>query len=273
VGLVLYEEGRSQWKQSLGLELEKAKSLIATDFLIVCALEKERQAYHHTESQMSAPENINGFDCIPMSIGRLNGLCIKLSRVGLVEAAISTAKSIEYFNPKIVAMSGICAGFPDETSLGTLVATDICWEYQTGKWTEEGFKPEAYSVSISPEVRSEIATILATDDTGSHLKNGMMNDEIKAGRLTLSPTTSGSAVISSEEAMERIGTQHRKVAALDMEMYSVLQAASVAVNKPLFFGAKTVVDLGDKAKNDALHTPASALSARFVVDVISKIFA
>ena len=91
------------------------------------------------------------------------------------------------------------------------------------------------------------------------------------GGLTLSPTTSGSAVISNEEAMSQIGTQHRKVAGLDMEMFSILQAASNSIQKPLFFGAKTVVDLGDTHKDSTLHTPGAALSARFVVDVIERI--
>jgi len=271
VGLVLFENGRSQWKQTLALEIERVKAKLSIDFLIICALERERQGFRHTKASLGDPVNSHGFDCVPMTIDGLQGICLKTNRMGLVEAAIAAAKSIEHFSPRIVAMSGICAGFPGETSLGSLIATDICWEYQTGKWTDEGFKPEAYSVSISPEVRSEISTIIAADPTGQGYKKDMMHDTVMTGGLTLSPTTSGSAVISNEEAMSQIGTQHRKVAGLDMEMFSILQAASNSIQKPLFFGAKTVVDLGDTHKDSTLHTPGAALSARFVVDVIERI--
>ena len=271
VSLVLYEDGKSQWKQSLGLEVERAKSRLSTDFLIICALEKERQGYHRADCTLGDPYNVNGLDCVPMRIGELDGICLKINRMGLVEAAVAAARSIEHFSPKLVAMSGICAGFPEETKLGSLIVTDICWEYQTGKWTDEGFKAEAYSVGISPAVRSEISTIIASDPNGKAFKGDMMNDLITDGNIALLPTTSGSAVVSSEEALKRIGEQHRKVAGLDMEIYSVLQAASTSIQKPLFFAAKTVVDLGDSKKNDHLHTPGSILSARFVVEVIKRV--
>jgi hypothetical protein len=39
---------------------------------------------------------------------------------------------------------------------------------------------------------------------------------------------------------------------------------------PLFFGAKSVVDMGDASKGDALHATACILSARFVVEVLDK---
>ncbi|WP_170411330.1 phosphorylase family protein [Ruegeria atlantica] len=271
IGLVLFDEERQQWKQTLALELEKVKAVPAIDFLFVCALEKERQALKHSGATLGAPINYRGLDCISVEIGKLRGVCVRTARMGLVEAAICTAKSIDYFNPSVVAMPGICAGFDDETKLGALIASDICWEYQTGKWTDEGFKMEAYGVNMSPEARSEIATILAEDPTGSRYKDGLFNDEVSSSTIQLAPSTSGSAVVSSAEAMERIGTQHRKVAGLDMEMFSVYQAASSSQRKPVFFGAKTVVDLGDAQKNNHLQTPGSVLSARFVVDVTKRL--
>ncbi len=71
--------------------------------------------------------------------------------------------------------------------------------------------------------------------------------------------------------MQDIGAQHRKMAGLDMEMYGVYKAAELSSGNPLFFGAKTVVDLADSAKGDTYHEYGSILSARFVLDAISTV--
>lgn len=48
--------------------------------------------------------------------------------------------------------------------------------------------------------------------------------------------------------MKEIGGQHRKWAALEMEMYSLYEAATQSICAPLYFGAKAVVDVGDSSK-------------------------
>ena len=53
-------------------------------------------------------------------------------------------------------------------------------------------------------------------------------------------------------------------------MYSLYEAAAQSLVEPLFFGAKSVVDMGDAAKGDALHATACTLSARFVVEVLER---
>ena len=69
--------------------------------------------------------------------------------------------------------------------------------------------------------------------------------------------------------MIEIGMQHRKLAGLEMEMYSLYEAARQSLCRPLYFGAKAVVDLGDSSKDDELHTTASIISARLVINYLS----
>jgi nucleoside phosphorylase len=270
VSIVLYDPEGAIWKNSLRLELSKYKEICRYDFIIICALEKERAAYQGAECIVSAPINQHGIDCVPIQIGNLKGAIIKPVRMGPIEAAIATSKSIERFRPKLVAMSGICAGFPSEVSLGTLLIPELCWDYQTGKWTDNGFLAEPYAVAIPAQVRSEIATFVAAKGERI-LGSDLYCDPIRDAGAHMGVFVTGSSVISSVQKMDDVSGQHRKLSGLDMEMTAVFQAASGSIHPLLFFGAKTVVDLGDSKKNDALHTPGSVYSARFVVEMIRKL--
>jgi hypothetical protein len=83
----------------------------------------------------------------------------------------------------------------------------------------------------------------------------------------------GSAVVSDAAKIETIGDQHRKMVALDMEMYGVFQASCLSAASPAFVGAKTVVDLADEAKDDRYHDYGCVLSARFIAWVIPHLLA
>ena len=87
----------------------------------------------------------------------------------------------------------------------------------------------------------------------------------------MAPMATGSAVIASSERLATIQEQHRKIAAIDMEMYGVLKASRLSAVNPIAFGAKTIVDLADSAKGDRYHEYGSILSARFVLDAIVEI--
>jgi adenosylhomocysteine nucleosidase len=168
-------------------------------------------------------------------------------------------------------MSGICAGNPDNAKLGTLIIADICWEYQAGKWADTGFKIEHYDIALKPKVRTSLNQLIAFDLTGTKYKEGLLEDPIRFEKLVIAPMSTGSTVIASKERMEEIGSQHRKMAGLDMEMYGVYTAAELSASQITVFGAKTVVDLADNAKGDKFHEYGSVLSARFVLDAIAML--
>jgi adenosylhomocysteine nucleosidase len=88
----------------------------------------------------------------------------------------------------------------------------------------------------------------------------------------MEPLATGSAVIASTERMGEINLQHRKMAGLDMELYGVYKAADLSALDPVFFGAKTVVDVGDAHKGDTYHEYGSVLSARFVVEATAVLW-
>ena len=271
--LVRYNSADDLWKKHISNALSKIREQVVFDFLIVCALEKERSAYRSTNAKIGEFRNIRGLDCLILEVGLLKGACIKLPRMGLVEASIITTRAIGLFKPRIVAMSGICAGREGNSKLGTLVVPDICWEYQAGKWADAGFKMEHYDVALQATVRTILDQLIASDVKGAKYKEGLLEDSIRFESIVIAPMSTGSAVIASSERMEQVGTQHRKMAGVDMEMYGVYKAAELSAQNLVFFGAKTVVDLANNSKGDTYHEYGSILSARFVLDVISKLAA
>lgn len=98
----------------------------------------------------------------------------------------------------------------------------------------------------------------------------LYNSELANMKVRFTPISSGSAVIADEDMMTSIGQQHRKMSGLEMEMYSLYEAAKQSLSRPLFFGAKSVVDMGDSSKADEYHDTACILSARYVTSIISQ---
>jgi len=215
-------------------------------------------------------DNVYRFDVVS---GGRRGLIIDLPRMGLVDAAVTAGQCIEKFRPKLVAMSGICAGFPGRAELGQLLVAELAYEYQSGKWTADGFSQEPYQVAVAEHVR--VLAMEMLDDPGllSRLEEGWRSDR-PSGMGAPKPAifTSGSAVIASSDLMEQVATLHRRVSGLDMETYAVMRAAQVAPCKPDFICAKTVVDLAGADKNDKLHPYGSMISAKFTVDFIERYF-
>lgn len=268
-----YDEGDlgSSWRPKVARAFGAAKNRSAFDFVIVCALEKERKAYAQTDAVLGDYRSISGLDCLEIGIGGRSGVCVALPRMGLVNASLVTARVIEKFNPKLVAMSGICAGMAGKSEIGTIVVADMCWEYQAGKWSANGFKIEHFDSSIDPHLRTSLSQMIAADDQMMEMKLGLIEDKVIFEKVIMQPMATGSAVIADSSRMEQVAEQHRQVAALDMEMYGVYKASELANPRPMFFGAKTVVDVGDARKSDVYQEYGSIISARFVVKSIARV--
>lgn len=270
VTVVNFSDENESWKKGLKAKIDKISNKARFDFLIFCALTKERSAYCKTLASLGDLKTISGLNCQELVIDGFRGMCITPARMGLVHMAITATKAIELFSPKIIAMSGICAGVQGESNFLDIIVGDICWEYQTGKFKDGEFKQEPYQVSISHALKTEFQQLSESPEFLAGLKVDIYDSELKESKILVGPVSSGSAVIADERKMAEIGLQHRKWLALEMEMYSLYEAASQSRCSPLFFGAKSVVDLGDASKGDSLHASASVLSARFVAEFLRK---
>lgn len=259
---------KKAWQSTLDHLLVQLKKNVHFDFLIFCALQEERAPY----SALLVGKSVirGGVNCLDVEIQDKKGTVILLPRMGLVNAAAIAGLCIDRFKPAVVGMSGICGGFKKNAKLGQLFISAMAYEYQSGKWACDGFKQEPYQVQTDHVALTKLEGFLASPGLLAELEDGFngtrpsVQHPPKAGIFT-----SGSAVIANQDHMKQIQVIHRKVNALDMEVFAVQRAAELSPHKPACICAKTVVDLCDARKSDRLHVYGSFISAKFLISAIA----
>lgn len=272
-GCILTEyRNKKSWQSTLDHLLVQLKKNIQFDFLIFCALQLERAPF--TAILQGKQINRGGIDCFDIELSRKKGSVILLPNMGLVNAAVVAGLCIDRFKPKVVGMSGICGGFPSNAKLGQLVVSSMAYEYQSGKWSMDGFKQEPYQAQTDPVTLTKMSILLQNSNLLSELEYGFTGRSPTQKSLPkLGIFTSGSAVIADSSQLQKIETIHRKVSALDMEVFAIHHAANLSPFKPSCICAKTVVDLCNSDKADELHQYGSYISAKFLLKAIPDYFA
>jgi len=262
----------SKWETALDHLLVRLKLQVRKEFIIFCALREERKPY--VSLLDSTRETRFGVEFMDVTIGGRRGTIALLPQMGLVNAAVTAALCIDRLRPALVCMSGICGGFEGRTNLGQLVFSTMVYEYQTGKWAGDGFKQEPYQIKIEHLVGTMLKAMVDEDNFLSILENGFSGDYRASTRSEVLPGifTSGSAVIAQEKFMNDVAAFHRKVHALDMEIFAIKRAVELSPRKPACICAKTVVDLGLENKDDKLHPYGSYISAKFIIKAIERFF-
>jgi nucleoside phosphorylase len=260
------------WKSTLDHLLIQIKRNLKFDFIIFCALQEERNPYITLID--GKPVIRSGIDCYDIEISGKKGCAVLLPQMGLVNAAVTAGLCIDRFKPSVVGMSGICGGFKDRAHLGQLFVSSMAYEYQSGKWASDGFKYEPYQVPTDHVTLTKLKSLINTNGLISELEAGFSggNRPSNPQKPEVGIFTSGSAVIADQKHMKLITEIHRKVNALDMEVFAVQRAAELSPHKPPCICAKTVVDLGDSKKNNDLHQYGSYISAKFLIRALGDFF-
>ena len=204
-------------------------------------------------------------------IGEFIGNAILIPRAGLVDASITTTAVLERYRPRLIAMSGICAGIRGRVMMGQVLVCETSWEYQLGKYTKDGFISETYQTSLREPVRQILLELCNSDELANSIYEGKLPSGVDECRPTMATMVSGSAVIANERIREDIQSQHRKIDGIEMELAGVFRAGHLVDDSVVVIGAKTVVDFADNKKVDRLHVFSSRASARFIVAAIETI--
>lgn len=260
---------KKAWKSTLEHLLIQLNKNITLDFLIFCALKEERNPY--IAMKTGNIYNRKGIEFYDIDIDGIKGSVVLLPEMGLVNAAVISGACIDRYKPSVVAMSGICGGFTDNAKLGQLLVSKMAYEYQSGKWTDDGFKQEPYQVPTDRNTLTNLSILIDREGLLAELEDGFYSTKPEeATPPKLSIFTSGSAVVATEEHLENIQNTHRKASGLDMEIFAIHRATELSINKPLCICAKTVVDLCDSNKSDTLHMYGSYISAKFILLAIQN---
>ncbi|WP_201758222.1 nucleoside phosphorylase [Burkholderia gladioli] len=271
-GCILTDYGNTRgWQSTLDSILVQLNRTVDFDFLIFCALQEERNPYIALLDGRQVTRA--GVDCFDVSIGDQNGTVVLLPNMGLVNAAVTASVCIDRFRPAVVGMSGICGGFNGRAKMGQLLVSSMAYEYQSGKWTTDGFKHEPYQVPTDPQILPKLRAIINNDNILDELEAGFRGGKRPAeqNKPDTSIFTSGSAVIADAKYLQEIQVIHRKVGALDMEIFAIQKAAELSPYRPSCICAKTVVDLCDSGKDDDLHAYGSYISAKFMIKALREL--
>lgn len=276
--IVITYSDTNDWREALKRIVTDNMPKPQYDFVIICALAKETQGFIDAGYEIGESEIIQGLDCRKISISNVHGVIVTCPRMGLVTCSIVASKAIEYFDPNLICMSGICAGINSKVAVYDIVIPEICHQHDFGKWGNKGFEPEHYSVQLKHATRTSIQQFIKRrnflDDLVKDIsikRQEIPNncDEIKPN-VILAPASSGSAVIADDNMNEVVKVQHRKMTAFEMETFAVYEAARLSTKQIDYFSAKCVVDDGGESKSDDYHRIACILSAKAVYAIIAN---
>ncbi|MBG4981437.1 5'-methylthioadenosine/S-adenosylhomocysteine nucleosidase [Pseudomonas aeruginosa] len=199
------------------------------------------------------------------------------ARMGTVAAAILTTKAALRLNPKIIIMAGICAGIEGKANIGDVVAADVSWDWQSGKYIDkngdETFESSPHHINIDDELRNKIFMLKRDEEFWSSLSIHAKEFDLASPKLVTGPMATGSSVLADVRVAERIrSVQHRNVTGLDMETYGVYASVSATLTDSDFVSLKSVCDNGDKKKDDKYQQYASLISAKVVEHFLRKYY-
>lgn len=277
ISVITFDGQSEQWKISIGDKVKSCIPPVHYDFVIICALPKEANAFSDAGYKVGEIKPYKNLSCRQIEIGAKRGVIVTAPRMGLVSSAITSTQAIDLFKPKLICMSGICGGADGEANIYDVVIPEICHQHDSGKWTNNGFEPELFSIPLDHGLRLKIEALISKSEFKTLIKKNVIlqRNEFPKGTDSLefdiffAPTSSGSAVVADKENVALITGQKRKLSAFEMESFAIYEAARLSPIKPHFFSAKAVVDNGI-LKGDKFHRVACILSAKVVYECINS---
>lgn len=189
-----------------------------------------------------------------------------LPRMGMVASALRTSSLINHLRPKMIAMTGICAGVRSKTQLGDILFADPAWDFQSGKRKrtendiELAIRP--HQLPASQKVRAHLEQIRDDQSAISTIVGNFDGHPSSMSRVLIGPVASGSQVLADGEMIQEVEKQHQSLLGIEMEIYGLYAAAQEAPHpQPLCFALKGVCDFADTQKEDGHQKFAAYVSA------------
>lgn len=203
---------------------------------------------------------------------------VSAARMGMISAGLTVSRVIERLRPRLVAMTGICAGVQGKANLGDVIFADPCWDWQSGKYLREA--DDSASFAIAPHqlgptaaARAHIEQIRADRPFLAAISVEGPDEPPAVPKIIIGPMASGSAVIADAEIVSEIKSQNREVCGIEMECYGVFAAVENATApKPKALALKAVCDFANPHKNDKIQRYAAYASARVMRELMERYF-
>jgi nucleoside phosphorylase/CheY-like chemotaxis protein len=189
-------------------------------------------------------------------------------RMGMVSTAITASKLIDALRPRIIGMTGICAGIEGKAKIGDVILVDQCWDWQSGKYVREVDNSAYFAIapiqhSPSAAIRAHVEQLRSDKAALAKISTESPDDAPGLTKIHIGPVACGSAVIADANIVTEISRQNRNTCGIEMECYGMFDAANSATKpRPLSFAMKGVCDYADPHKNDKYQRYAAYVSAR-----------
>jgi nucleoside phosphorylase len=188
--------------------------------------------------------------------------------MGPVQSAILVTKALA-LNPKIVVMGGICAGIPSKAGIGDVIAADVSWDWQSGKYIDkdgqEEFEISPHQLDIPDSLRSKLLQLKTDQSFWNSVAPKSQALSLPMPKLVIGPMATGSSVLADDRVVSRIREgQHKNVVGLDMETYGVYAAVQATSPSTFVISLKAVCDKGDKKKDDRYQAFAAEISSKAI---------
>src|SRR6266699_1599749 len=261
------------------------KSPQSFDICIVCALPEEARAFLEVaqqqiestiEERMSPRyQSSYRFATIRNDKGEPLNLHVSwLPRYGPQEMTLHLARVLEECQPRIVIMTGICAGDSQHVQLGDLIVAERTFTYDNGKFTldEQGQSVHLHD-TMTYQLDANILQFLGLFDDWkplvARLKRPPTSPERRKGRTIachIKAMASGSAV-RADNPFEDVRAPVRGTVAIDMEgaAFGLVMSRHPLIS---WLVVKGVCDYADRNKNDVYHDYAERASALYALSFI-----
>ncbi|EKF59792.1 hypothetical protein QWE_09440 [Agrobacterium albertimagni AOL15] len=188
-----------------------------------------------------------------------------LPRMGMVATALATNTIIQQLEPKLVAMTGICAGVRGKVQLGDVLFADPAWDFQSGKWDGETgrFLHRPHHIPAPTKVRAHVQQLRSDRAALEAIWAAFSGKKPDVSRIMPGPLASGSAVLSDGIIINDVRNQHQELIGIEMEIYGLYAAAYGASEpQPSYIALKGVCDFADPDKADGYQEYAAYSSAQ-----------
>ena len=260
--------------------MEEPSQLI--DICVVCALPEEtkafldavQQQYNNAIEERISPRYQYSYRFATIKNDKNETLNLHISwlpRYGPQEMTLHLSRVLEECQPRIVIMTGICAGDPQQVQLGDLVVAERTFTYDNGKYTfdEQGrrmHQHDTMTYQLDANILQFLGLFSDWEPLVARLERPSPQPEQSKVACYIKAMASGSAV-RADRPFEDVQTPVRGTAAIDMEG----AAFGLVMNRhPLtpWLIVKGVSDYADKTKNDDYHRYAAYASALYALSFI-----
>jgi nucleoside phosphorylase len=280
--LIKAAQKRSRQNEGPGKPVSKKKKVaepMHCDVALVTALfdnEFEQVLnYIEVDSELSKSTDTQSTKVGKLKNSKLSVVAAYQNKMGQVDAAILSATILSRYRPKLLVMTGVCAGrLTKGVEIGHIIVPSEIYDYQTGKYDNGVLKPYAYRVKIEEDLISmarewRVDLLRQMEDSA-----GQEKARIKDMKVHFDVMACGSLVLKTDGSLDNIAEQmDEKTVAVEMESYGIARSCDIKPHKnhTRAMIIKASMDGATGAKNDRDKEWAAYMSCSFAYHFVKRL--